>query len=106
MKFQALFFLVLASLISSVFAELYDDGSHARDLVRVARARAKPSKTQSAPKSGAQVDEKRYKAALARYEQRRLQEMESDGSGAGLRLIQKKERIREEFEKSPENPFN
>jgi hypothetical protein len=32
--------------------------------------------------------------------------MESDGSGAGLRLNQKKDRIRKEFEKSPENPFN
>lgn len=32
--------------------------------------------------------------------------MEADGSGAGLRLNQKKDRIRKEFEKSPDNPFN
>ncbi|KAL2754304.1 hypothetical protein ACRALDRAFT_1076080 [Sodiomyces alcalophilus JCM 7366] len=50
--------------------------------------------------------ERRFKGALAAFEQRRLQEMESDGSGQGLRLAQRKERIRKEFEKSPENPFN
>ncbi|OBT73021.1 hypothetical protein VF21_07741 [Pseudogymnoascus sp. 05NY08] len=50
--------------------------------------------------------ERRYKAAYAAYEERRLAEMEEDGSGAGLRQNQKKERIRKEFEKSPENPFN
>ena len=32
--------------------------------------------------------------------------MDEDGTGAGLRLNQRKERIRKEFEKSPENPFN
>jgi hypothetical protein len=32
--------------------------------------------------------------------------METDGSGQGLRLNQKKEKIKKEFEKSPENPFN
>lgn len=32
--------------------------------------------------------------------------MDEDGSGAGLRQNQKKERIRKEFEKHPENPFN
>jgi hypothetical protein len=32
--------------------------------------------------------------------------MESDGSGQGLRQNQKKEKIRKEFEKSPDNPFN
>ena len=32
--------------------------------------------------------------------------MESDGSGQGLRQNQKRERIRKEFEKSEENPFN
>ena len=32
--------------------------------------------------------------------------METDGSGAGLRLNQKKERIKKEFEKHPDNPFN
>jgi len=50
--------------------------------------------------------ERRYPAAYAKYEERRLAEMDSDGTGAGLRLNQKKERIRKEFEKSPENPFN
>ena len=32
--------------------------------------------------------------------------MEADGTGVGLRLNQKKDRVRKEFEKSPENPFN
>ncbi|KAK7981625.1 hypothetical protein PG996_009316 [Apiospora saccharicola] len=50
--------------------------------------------------------ERRFKAALAAYEERRLEEMESDGSGQGLRLNQKKANIRKEFEKSPDNPFN
>ncbi|KAK8079576.1 hypothetical protein PG997_007394 [Apiospora hydei] len=50
--------------------------------------------------------ERRFKAAYAAYEERRLEEMESDGSGQGLRLNQKKANIRKEFEKSPENPFN
>ena len=47
-----------------------------------------------------------FKAAYAAFEERRLKEMESDGSGAGLRLNQKKEKIKKEFDKSPENPFN
>lgn len=50
--------------------------------------------------------ERRFKAAYAAFEQRRLAEMESDGTGQGLRLNQKKEKIKKEFEKSPENPFN
>ncbi|KAF3020570.1 hypothetical protein G7054_g11924 [Neopestalotiopsis clavispora] len=50
--------------------------------------------------------ERRFKAAYAAFEERRLEEMEKDGSGTGLRLNQKKDRIRKEFEKSPENPFN
>ncbi|ROT40693.1 DUF1014-domain-containing protein [Sodiomyces alkalinus F11] len=50
--------------------------------------------------------ERRFKAAFAAFEQRRLKEMEDDGSGQGLRLVQRKERIRKEFEKSPDNPFN
>jgi len=32
--------------------------------------------------------------------------MESDGTGDGLRQNQKKERIKKEFEKHPDNPFN
>ncbi len=50
--------------------------------------------------------ERRFKAAFAAYEERRLKEMESDGSGQGLRQNQKRERIRKEFEKSEDNPFN
>jgi hypothetical protein len=50
--------------------------------------------------------ERRFKAAFAAFEERRLKEMDDDESGNGLRLNQKKERIRKEFEKSPDNPFN
>jgi hypothetical protein len=50
--------------------------------------------------------ERRFKAAFAAYEERRLKEMEEDGSGQGLRMNQRKERIRKEFERSEENPFN
>lgn len=50
--------------------------------------------------------ERRFKAAYTAFETRRLAEMDADGSGAGLRLNQRKERIKKEFEKSPENPFN
>ncbi|KAF7550041.1 hypothetical protein G7046_g8141 [Stylonectria norvegica] len=50
--------------------------------------------------------ERRYPAAYKNYEERRLQEMKSDGSGVGLRLDQRKQRIRKEFEKHPDNPFN
>jgi hypothetical protein len=50
--------------------------------------------------------ERRFKAAFAAFEERRLKEMEQDGSGQGLRQNQKREKIRKEFEKSEENPFN
>lgn len=50
--------------------------------------------------------ERRFPAAYKAYEERRLEEMEADGSGQGLRLNQKKERIKDEFKKSPLNPFN
>lgn len=50
--------------------------------------------------------EKRFAAAYAKYEERRLGEMKADGSGTGLRLEQRKQRIRKEFDKSPDNPFN
>ncbi|OAA58376.1 hypothetical protein SPI_06449 [Niveomyces insectorum RCEF 264] len=56
-----------------------------------------------------QVDrhpERRFKAAYAAFEERRLAEMDADGSGQGLRLNQRKDKIRKEFEKSPDNPFN
>ena len=32
--------------------------------------------------------------------------MDADGSSAGLRLNQRKDKLRKEFEKSPDNPFN
>lgn len=50
--------------------------------------------------------ERRFKAAFAAFEERRLKEMDEDGSGQGLRQNQKKEKIRKEFEKSEDNPFN
>ncbi|KJR82240.1 uncharacterized protein SPSK_03462 [Sporothrix schenckii 1099-18] len=50
--------------------------------------------------------ERRFKAAFAAFEERRLAEMDADGSSKGLRLNQRKDKIRKEFEKSPENPFN
>lgn len=50
--------------------------------------------------------ERRFKAAFAAYEARRLDEMDSDGSGQGLRQNQKRDKIRKEFEKSEDNPFN
>ncbi|KAF6820160.1 duf1014 domain protein [Colletotrichum sojae] len=59
--------------------------------------------------SDAKIDrhpERRFKAAYAAFEERRLKEMDDDGSGQGLRLQQRKDKIRKEFEKSPENPFN
>lgn len=59
--------------------------------------------------SAAKIDkhpERRFKAAFAAYEERRLNEMDADGSGQGLRQNQKREKIRKEFEKSDENPFN
>ena len=50
--------------------------------------------------------ERRFKAAYAQYEERRLEEMQSDGTGDGLRLNQRREKIRKEFERHPDNPFN
>lgn len=47
--------------------------------------------------------ERRFKAAFAAFEARRLEEMADDKS---LRRNQKVEMIRKEFEKHPENPFN
>ena len=48
--------------------------------------------------------ERRYKAAYAAYEARRLPEVEEEFKG--LRRNQRVELIKKEFEKSPENPFN
>lgn len=62
-----------------------------------------------AGKDDSKVDkhpERRFAAAFAKYEERRLAEMKADGSGTGLRLDQRKTRIRKEFDKSPDNPFN
>ncbi|KAG9242552.1 putative coiled-coil domain-containing protein like protein [Calycina marina] len=50
--------------------------------------------------------ERRFKSAYAAFEERRLKEMDEDGSGQGLRQNQKKDKVRKEFEKSDENPFN
>ncbi|KAF3928800.1 hypothetical protein ABW21_db0207555 [Orbilia brochopaga] len=50
--------------------------------------------------------ERRFKAAYTTYENRRLLEGRADGTWDGLRLQQVKDRIRKEFEKSDENPFN
>jgi hypothetical protein len=50
--------------------------------------------------------ERRFKAAFAAYEESRLKEMDEDGSGQGLRQNQKREKIRKEFEKHEDNPFN
>ena len=47
--------------------------------------------------------ERRFKAAYAAYEERRLEEMQGE---KGLRRQQKVDLIRKEFEKHPENPFN
>ena len=47
--------------------------------------------------------ERRFKAAYAAFEERRLEEMKDE---KGLRRQQKVEFIRKEFEKSSENPFN
>jgi hypothetical protein len=48
--------------------------------------------------------ERRFKAALAAYEERRVPEMRKESPG--LRLQQVKQLVFKEFEKSPENPFN
>ncbi len=48
--------------------------------------------------------ERRYKAAYAAYEARRLPELEEEQKG--LRRQQRIDIIRKEFEKSPDNPFN
>lgn len=57
--------------------------------------------------STADVDrhpERRFKAAFAAFEERRIAEMKADKSG--LRLQQMKEVAFKEFQKSPENPYN
>lgn len=48
--------------------------------------------------------ERRFKAAYAAYEARRLPELEEEHKG--LRRNPRVDMIRKEFEKSPENPFN
>jgi hypothetical protein len=47
--------------------------------------------------------ERRFRAAYAAFEARRLEEMRDDRT---LRRQQKVDLVRKEFEKSPENPFN
>ncbi|KAF2099248.1 DUF1014-domain-containing protein [Rhizodiscina lignyota] len=56
--------------------------------------------------NNSQIDrhpERRFKAAYAVFEERRLEEMKDE---KGLRRQQKIELIRKEFEKHPDNPFN
>lgn len=48
--------------------------------------------------------ERRFKAAYAAYEARRMPELEEEHKG--LRKKQREDIIRKEFERSPENPFN
>lgn len=48
--------------------------------------------------------ERRFKAAYAAYEARRMPELEEEHKG--LRKKQREDLIRKEFERSPENPFN
>ena len=48
--------------------------------------------------------ERRFKAAYAAYEARRLPELEEEQKG--LRRQQRIDVVRKEFERSPENPFN
>ncbi|KAM0798052.1 hypothetical protein BDR22DRAFT_809667 [Usnea florida] len=48
--------------------------------------------------------ERRFKAAYAAYEARRMPEVEEEHQG--LRKKQREDLIRKEFERSPENPFN
>ena len=48
--------------------------------------------------------ERRFKAAYAAYEARRMPEVEEENKG--LRKQQRVDLIRKEFEKSSENPFN
>lgn len=57
--------------------------------------------------NGEKVDrhpERRFKAAYAAYEARRMPELEEEMKG--LRRQQRIDVIRKEFERSPENPFN
>jgi hypothetical protein len=48
--------------------------------------------------------ERRFKAAFASFEERRLPELKDEHPG--LRLNQYKELLRKEFDRSPDNPFN
>ncbi|KAI9780970.1 MAG: hypothetical protein M1839_006409 [Geoglossum umbratile] len=70
---------------------------NALDLLSLTTAPAGSQKVERHP-------ERRFKAALAAYEARRMPEIEAENPG--LRLQQRKEVVRKEFEKSKENPFN
>jgi len=48
--------------------------------------------------------ERRFKAALAAYEAKRMPEIQQEKPG--LRMQQRRDLIRKEFERAPENPFN
>ena len=83
-----------------------DKPSHALNASGIDNALDALSLTSGAADKIEKHPERRFKAAYNAYEERRLREMEDDGSGQGLRLNQKKDKIRKEFEKSPDNPFN
>lgn len=59
--------------------------------------------TGNAPEKLDRHPERRFKAAYAAYEERRLEEMKDDKT---LRKNQKINIIRDEFRKHPDNPFN
>lgn len=50
--------------------------------------------------------ERRYPAALAAYQERRMEEMKNDPQDKQLRRQQKIAQIKKEFEKHEDNPFN
>ncbi|KAI9764947.1 MAG: hypothetical protein M1840_007972 [Geoglossum simile] len=70
---------------------------NALDLLSLTTSPASSQKVERHP-------ERRFKAALAAYEARRMPEIEAENPG--LRLQQRRDVLRREFEKSGENPFN
>lgn len=69
---------------------------NALDALSLANNTGKGEKVETHP-------ERRFKAAYGAFEERRLEEMKDE---KGLRRQQKVDRIRKEFEKHPDNPFN
>ncbi|KAI9825703.1 MAG: hypothetical protein M1832_001047 [Thelocarpon impressellum] len=62
--------------------------------------------TSAGPATVERHPERRFKAAYAAFEARRLPELEAAGETRGLRRQQRIELVKREFDKSPENPFN